>query len=67
MTSTELKPCPFCGGKAFYLNVGCIRHPWSGVGADAEAVTVCCDGCGATVPSDMYKDRVTYAWNRRAT
>ena len=65
-TRTELKSCPFCGGEAEYLYVGGIRHPWSGVQANALAITVNCIRCGATIPSGMSQERVTDAWNRRA-
>jgi Lar family restriction alleviation protein len=62
----ELRPCPFCGGEAEYRHVSGIRHPWSGVQADALAITVNCIRCGATIPSGMSQERVTAAWNRRA-
>lgn len=63
----SLKPCPLCGGKAEYLHVGGIRHPWSGVQADALAVTVQCPRCGCTIPSDRDQGVVTKLWNRRAS
>ena len=63
---SDLKPCPFCGGEAEYRYVSGIRHPWSGVQADALAITVNCIRCGATIPSGMSQERVTDAWNRRA-
>lgn len=62
----ELKPCPFCGGKAEFRHVSGIRHPWSGVQANALAVTINCTRCGATLPSSMSQERVTAAWNRRS-
>lgn len=66
MTATnELLSCPFCGGEAEYRHVSGIRHPWSGVQADALAITVNCIRCGATIPSDMRQEQVTDAWNRR--
>jgi len=56
----ELKPCPFCGGKAFVRYV----MPCS---------TVQCEKCGAStgVFSDWYEEadgrqKAIYAWNRRA-
>jgi Lar family restriction alleviation protein len=64
-TTDKLRPCPFCGGEAEYRHVGGVRHPWSGVQLNALAITVNCTSCGATIPSDMYKERVTAAWNRR--
>ena len=67
MTVTELKPCPLCGGEAEYLHVSGIRHPWSGVQADALAMTVHCTRCGCTIPSDINQGRITELWNRRAS
>lgn len=61
----ELLPCPFCAGDAEYLHVGGIRHPWSGVQADALAITVCCAKCGATIPSGTVQEEVAGRWNRR--
>ena len=59
MTS-ELKPCPFCGGEARfargfdYGEIGCIR--W-----------VYCSKCGAMTRSDFHatESDAAKAWNRR--
>ena len=59
---SELKPCPFCGGKAF------IEHDHEGIGASY----VRCKKCGLEsirfiksfeIASD---DRAVEFWNRRA-
>ena len=60
MTTTELKPCPFCGGEARvargfnYGERGSIR--W-----------VCCSKCGAMTRSDLHKteEDAAKAWNKR--
>ncbi len=54
---SELKPCPFCGGKAEYTTNG-------------KAYWVTCWGCGARsrityFDGDKGKQIVTDAWNRR--
>lgn len=60
MEDLKLKPCPFCGGKAYYKYIIPINK-------------VVCKNCGATpyVFSDEYevmdsKYRAIEAWNRRA-
>lgn len=65
-TVAGLKPCPFCGGEAEFMYVSGLRHPWSGVQADALAVTVCCVRCGGTIPSKLSTKSAIDAWNRRA-
>jgi hypothetical protein len=54
MSDTELKPCPFCGGKAkvsLFLGNYCVT---------------CCDCLGSIVPDKgMTKDYAIKAWNRR--
>ena len=53
--NTELKPCPFCGGKNIEIVKG--KYFWRGT---------CCS-CGATSPYSHYKKTAIEAWNRRAT
>lgn len=62
MSDNELKPCPFCGGKA-----NCI------VGIhicdEYEAGTVICTDCGDEVPTVQYGYGVSEPyreWNRRS-
>lgn len=53
----NLKPCPFCGGKA---------HPagaldWDDLGREY----VLCDRCDASGPHRDTKETATRAWNKR--
>ena len=62
MKDHELKPCPFCGGKAF-------------ISTDPEAVrdtqgrlwafTVVCERCCATSGLGYSKEQISEHWNRR--
>jgi Lar family restriction alleviation protein len=56
MTMEELKPCPYCGGKAEYDNCD------NGTGQWIE-----CDDCGAMlkVPYSTSYERLFSMWNRR--
>ena len=51
---SELKPCPFCGGKAFFE--GSFTHPGYGY--------VNCDFCGVVTPWGVEGEAID-AWNRR--
>ena len=55
MKQVELKPCPFCGGKATMYTFSVVKD-----------YHVSCDGCGAY--SDDYRTpkKAAAAWNRRA-
>lgn len=50
----ELKPCPFCGGKATL---------WEDVGADRPFNVLC--GCGGRVGWFETEEETIDAWNRR--
>lgn len=55
---TELKPCPFCGGRAVLVQVNRKNY-------------VICDDCGAksfeySQHDDYFDARAIRAWNRRA-
>ena len=51
----ELKPCPFCGGKATL---------WQDMGADRPFNILC--GCGGRVGWFETEKETIDAWNRRA-
>lgn len=67
----ELKPCPFCGGKAIYH-----RTPVRTNGGWCDSVTVKCEKCEARTNRILYDkkkhgedgeyDEAREAWNRRA-
>lgn len=51
MKETELKPCPFCGGKAELSN---YTHYWIG-----------CKDCWVETKCYKSKEEAIEAWNRR--
>lgn len=66
---TELKPCPFCGGKAMFLDMDDSGDPF---------VIVLCGKCGIRTQKfyyyeelndisrlDLAKTRASEKWNRR--
>lgn len=57
--TTELLPCPFCGGKA------ALRMSWMEDGHRYRAVE--CVECGATTPGNYSEvgDQSTWDWNAR--
>lgn len=59
MDNTKLKPCPFCGGKAEFDNIG--DH-------GEDFFMVCCDDCGASAcfgDASETETGAAQAWNRR--
>ena len=54
---SELKPCPFCGGKAARL---------SDVSAQRDNYGVLCMCCTARIWSYYSQERADEQWNRRA-
>ena len=60
MSELELKPCPFCGGKAMLLTSkkDCVSY-------------ITCTGCSCQTPKIQYaaeycaNDRVAETWNKR--
>jgi Lar family restriction alleviation protein len=55
----ELKPCPFCGGKASIFEVLGQRRP--------AYYAVCNDEeCGAEVCGQLVREDAAKLWNRRA-
>ena len=57
---SELKPCPFCGGKAK------LRHYTSGTFKKTTVVYVECCVCRIRTPVEFEPECVEEAWNRRA-
>ena len=51
--TTELKPCPFCGGKAGIYSLAKYEKE------------VYCENCGAVSNICMTKEEAVEAWNRR--
>jgi hypothetical protein len=67
----ELKPCPFCGGKAkhFYCTPN-GQHFWNAKNAVICGVTtshsiIVCDKCGIRTKAYMTEKGCFHAWNRR--
>ncbi len=66
MPETNLRPCPFCGGKpkrksAKYHTLGIYG------GIEKQWYNVCCSNCGISQPFRKYFSRedADEAWNRR--
>jgi Lar family restriction alleviation protein len=51
----ELKPCPFCGGKAIFVRTGARRH----------SCIVSCESCGCRHESSDTYDLSGTSWNTR--
>lgn len=61
----KLKKCPLCGGTALYQPTAQIKAPWQPEGLDAMGVSVVCQKCGCTIPSELNADNVAEVWNKR--
>ena len=59
---SELKPCPFCGGKAELHKVEFSNE----LQVNLMVYTVACCMCNATTSYYVYADHAVDAWNRRA-
>jgi Lar family restriction alleviation protein len=57
----ELKPCPFCGGKALVEE----RHHNDGITKWITYRVRCDSGCGAIVGVERTPKEAITAWNRR--
>lgn len=67
MTATELRPCPFCGGKVTIWPLDRteglrIAHEF----AHPYFRAVCQGGCGCIVGDFETREECVNAWNRRA-
>ena len=54
----QLRPCPFCGGKAWIERIGTSR----------QSMQIACEDCGARMESGDVVGLTppsSYAWNRR--
>lgn len=58
MDKPELKPCPFCGGKAILTSIETNYF--------ATRCFVICDNCHASSKRCKNKEAAAEAWNRRA-
>ena len=58
MDKPELKPCPFCGGKAIFTSIETNYF--------ATRCFVICDNCHASSKRCKNKEEAAEAWNRRA-
>lgn len=61
--SEELKPCPFCGGKASHVydpegTIDTEKRPWR--------YTIVCDRCCASTGLCWSDEMAIKLWNRRA-
>lgn len=61
MTIEELKPCPFCGGKAKPIT-GWLVSPST---SDDRSVRIECIDCGCTIPFRKNAQDAWFYWNRR--
>ena len=58
---TELKPCPFCGGKARIVE----NDPFGSQRKEFRCYGVICNGCDAHFWKNTEEEAID-AWNRRA-
>lgn len=61
MSDLQLKPCPFCGGKAEFIRTPARYVPW-GAGCSSPD---CIAYTGYGMRLFQSKDGATAAWNRR--
>lgn len=64
--TTELKPCPFCNGRAVpKIKTGTARSSIPGYRPTYFRGYVKCTGCGVTTPAAKSPTAMVEAWNRR--
>ena len=63
MGKNKLKPCPFCGGRAFIHEIG---EDFLGLGWKQRGYAVVCKECHASTEYDENKNISIQAWNKRA-
>ena len=61
---SDLKPCPFCGGKARRVYEPEVIEEYTG---KKWAYTVSCERCAASTGLCYTREQADEAWNRRAT
>ena len=61
MKETELKPCPFCGGKPIHFSY----DPFDGYQGNCTKYAVSCLKCSARINA-ITEEKAKECWNRRA-
>lgn len=62
----ELKPCPFCGGRAILESWPMTPFEQICIPIEEKAwYGVFCNDCAASGPDDITKEDAIAAWNRR--
>lgn len=59
---SELKSCPFCGGKAEIYEVEAEND-----GEKFSGFVVGCETCGISTPASENEAEITALWNKRVT
>lgn len=62
INKANLKPCPFCGGKAKFEKV---VHPWGECNDGCTAYWVRCICCGACTKIKFSLKQAAATWNQR--
>jgi predicted nucleic-acid-binding Zn-ribbon protein len=64
---TELKPCPFCGGRGYFERIDMANTEWESFAKQPRYwYCVCCKKCRLKQPGYYRsKDEAIRLWNRR--